>query len=174
MTLTLSVPQRAASIATFRFIQVRLMELVAAWTPSTPEMEVKVMFGRHIWDFAQHADILGKRTFELRLPEQHSKRPAETYVKLLDEALRVRATSDRLATLYDAIVAGLERRYRAYISQTDPVLDEPSIIAIDRILRDLERMRGEADAIRSTLTLPRTDANAFAATERAIESVVTA
>ena len=46
----LSVPDRAAAIATFRFIEVKLMELVATWTPSTPEMEAKVMFGRHIWD----------------------------------------------------------------------------------------------------------------------------
>jgi hypothetical protein len=174
MPVTLSVPQRAASIATFRFIQVRLMELVAAWTPSTPQMEVKVLFGRHIWDLAQHADILGKRTFELRLPEQHSKRPAEPYVKLLDDALRVRSTADRLAALYDAIVPGLEGRYRSYISQTDSILDEPSIILMDRILGDLERMRREADAVRATLALPRADANAFAVTDRSIESVVTA
>lgn len=150
------------------------MELVAAWTPSTPEMEVKVMFGRHIWDFAQHADILGKRTFELRLSEQHSKRPVEPYVKLLDDAVRVRATADRLATLYDALLPGLEERYRTYISKTDAVLDEPSIIVIDRILRDLERQRREANALRTSLAVPRADATAFAATDRAIESVVTA
>ena len=170
----LSVPDRAAAIATFRFIEVKLMELVATWTPSTPEMEAKVMFGRHIWDFAQHADILGKRTFELRLPEQHSRPAAERYVAFLQSALVVSGTSERLATLYDAIVPGLERRYRAYVSQTDPILDDPSIILIDRILRDLERQRGEADAIRATLKLSRADAQTFVAKDRAIESVVAA
>lgn len=174
MPVTLSVQQRAATIATFRFIEVRLMELVAAWTPSTPEMEAKVMFGRHIWDFAQHADILGRRTFELRLPEQHSRPAAAPYVKLLDDALRVRSTAERLATLYDAILPGLEARYRSYIHQTDPILDEPSIILIDRILRDFERMRREADALRTTQKLPRADAKAFATNDRAIESIVTA
>src|SRR5207253_9960544 len=93
----LSVPDRAAAIATFRFIEVKLMELVATWTPSTPEMEAKVMFGRHIWDFAQHADILGKRTFELRLPEQHSRPAAERHVALLHVALAVSGTSERAA-----------------------------------------------------------------------------
>jgi hypothetical protein len=170
--MTMSVPERAASIATFRFIEVKLMELVAAWTPSTPEMEVKVMFGRHIWDFAQHADILGKRTFELRLPEQHSRRAAEHYVTMLQSAVAVKGTSERLAALYDAIMPGLERRYRAYISATDPILDEPSIIILERLLRDYDKQRREADTLRSTLKLQKADAQTFVAADRAIESVV--
>ncbi len=172
--MTLSVHDRAAAIATFRFIEVKLMEVVAAWTPSTPEMEVKVMFGRHIWDFAQHADILGKRTFELRLPEQHSLRPAEPYAALLQSALAVTGTSERLATLYDAIVPGVERRYRIYISQTDPILDDPSIVLLDRILRDLERQRGEANALRATLKLPAAEVKNFIAGDRAIDNIVAA
>ena len=60
--MSLSVALRAQRIATFRFVEVRLMEIAAAWTPTTPEMEVKVLLGRHIWDFAQHADALGKRS----------------------------------------------------------------------------------------------------------------
>ena len=48
-----------AVFATARMVA--LMEIAAAWTPTTPEMEVKVLLGRHIWDFAQHADALGKR-----------------------------------------------------------------------------------------------------------------
>ena len=53
-----SVTERCRAIATFRHISVRLMEALARWTPTTPEMEAKVMFGRHIWIFAQHADRL--------------------------------------------------------------------------------------------------------------------
>src|SRR5438270_2489799 len=108
----LSVPDRAAAIATFRFIEVKLMELVATWTPTTPEMEAKVMFGRHIWDFAQMADWLGKRTFELRQPEHYTLRPVDDYEALLKEASKAESTSDRIATLYDGILPGLIKRYR--------------------------------------------------------------
>ena len=73
--MTLNVAQRGTHVATFRWIEVRLMETLAAWTPTTPEMEAKLLFGAHIWDAAQHADILGKRAHELRLPLQHSSRP---------------------------------------------------------------------------------------------------
>ena len=66
--MSLSVQDRAEYVATFRFIQVFLMETLARWVPQTPEMEVKVLFGRHIWDLAQQADGLGKRGYELRAP----------------------------------------------------------------------------------------------------------
>ena len=85
----LNVKQRGDHVATFRWIEVRLMETLAAWVPTTPEMEVKLLFGEHIWDAAQHADALGKRTFELRLPLQHSLGPAGGYVDLLADVARV-------------------------------------------------------------------------------------
>lgn len=152
--MSLSVAERARRIATFRFVEVRLMEIAAAWTPTTPEMEVKVLLGRHIWDFAQHADALGKRTFELRQPAQHSLRPVEPYVRLLDEVAASAATAERLGALYDAVLPGLERRYRRYLEEADAILDAPSLVVLERILLDLARQRGEADALRRELELP--------------------
>src|SRR5512145_842058 len=103
--MPLTVAERAQTIATFRFIEVRLMEIAAAWVPTTPEMEVKVLLGKHIWDFAQHGDALGRRTFELRLPEQHSQRPVDHYVRLLSDAEAIVETPGRLAALYDVILS---------------------------------------------------------------------
>ena len=70
MRMITSVNERCRYIATFRHISVWLMETVARWTPMTPEMEVKVVFGRHIWEYAQMADALGKRTFALYDPSR--------------------------------------------------------------------------------------------------------
>src|SRR5207244_12544361 len=99
--MSLSVIERARAIATFRFVEVRLMEMVADWTPTTPEMEVKILFGRHVWDFAQHADALGRRTFELRQPAQHSIPPAEAYCAHLEAVAALGTTPERLAALYE-------------------------------------------------------------------------
>lgn len=166
--MSLSVDERVTRIATFRFIEVRLMEIAAAWTPTTPEMEVKVMLGRHIWDFAQHADALGKRTFELRRPEQHSVPPAEPYVRLLDDVRATTGTSARLTALYDVIVPGLEARYRLYLEQVDPILDGPSIAIIERILVDIARQRGDATRVRRELGLAAGDAGPLRARETAV------
>jgi hypothetical protein len=151
--MSLSVAERARHIATFRFVEVRLMEIAAAWTPTTPEMEVKVLLGRHIWDFAQHADALGKRTFELRERPQHSRAPTGGYQRLLDDVRGLEDTAERLAALYDAVLPGLARRYEAYLEEADPILDAPSFVIIDRILADLRRQRADAQDMRRELGL---------------------
>jgi hypothetical protein len=172
MRMINTVNERCRNIATFRYISVRLMETAARWTPTTPEMEAKVMFGRHIWDFAQMADWLGKRTFELRQPEHYTLRPVDAYDALLQEAAKAEATDDRIATLYDGLIPGLIERYRAYIAATDPILDEPSLVIIGRIVRELERQRVEAAALQRELKLGAKPAAEVAARERAIGSIV--
>jgi hypothetical protein len=170
----LSVAERGRLLSTFRFVEVRLMEIAAAWTPTTPEMEVKVVLGRHIWDFAQHADALGRRTFELRLPPQHSLRPAEEYVRLLDDAAALEPTAERLAALYDALLPGLDDRYARYLEDSDPLLDAPSRVIVKRIRQDLLRMCQEAEAVRLRLGLDGTDPSPWRDRERALGQLVVA
>jgi hypothetical protein len=122
----LSVKDRGAAVATFRAINVTLMEMLAAWVPTTPEMEVKLLFGAHIWDFAQHADMLGKRTFEL----------ADT-----------RATERRLAAFYGVMLPVLAARYQSFLDRTDHLVDAPTVRILDRMLADHRRMLSEAQAL---------------------------
>ena len=167
-----AVSERCRNVATFRHISVKLMETAARWTPTTPEMEAKVMFGRHIWDFAQMADWLGKRTFELRQPEHYTLRPVDAYDTLLQEAAQAVSTADRISALYDGVLPGLIERYRSYVAATDPILDEPSIVIIDRIVRELERQRVEAAELQRELKLGAGMGAVIAAREHAIGSVV--
>ena len=167
-----SVAERANAVATFRFIEVRLMETIARWTPTTPEMELKILFGRHIWDFAQHADALGKRVFELRQPEQHSRRPSEPYVALLDEVAAIQNTDERLAAVYDVLLPGLERHYRDYVANCDQILDEPTVVILNRILGDLQRQRQEANAARREGGIGMAKPEHIVNSERALQSVV--
>jgi hypothetical protein len=147
----LTVKQRGQHVATFRFVEVRLMEILAAWVPSTPEMEAKLLFGAHIWDSAQAADALGKRTHELRLPLQHSLAPAAPYLELLDKLAHVDSARKRIAAFYDVMVPALAVRYHAYLSRTDALMDAPTVRIIERTLDTQARMIREANALRSEI-----------------------
>jgi hypothetical protein len=149
--MSLSVQNRAEHVATFRFIHVFLMETLARWVPSTPEMEVKVVFGRHIWDLAQQADALGKRTYELRAPLQFSLRPAESYVGFLEDFAKTAPTAEKVHGFYDVILPGLTGRYQAYLNQTDRLLDEPTVRVVERILEEFTRMQRESQRLRDEL-----------------------
>jgi hypothetical protein len=139
----LSVRQRGETVATLRWIHVRLMETIASWVPTTPEMEVKLLFGTHVWDAAQHADALGKRTFELRMPLQHSLEPDEAYRQLLANLTQVSETAERLALIYDGVLVALAVRYRYYLDQTDTLLDAPTARILENLDREQRRMIAE-------------------------------
>jgi hypothetical protein len=174
----LTVKERAEFVATMRYVQVWLMETLAAWVPTTPEMEVKLLFGEHIWDVAQHADALGKRTFELRLPLQHSLRPADGYADLLVELARTGPTPERLAAVYDVMLPALTTRSRRYLDQTDALSDAPTVRILERHFADTARMIEAARALRQDLPAlglqARDWAEVLQAREAAIERIVAA
>jgi hypothetical protein len=149
--MSLSVKERGTAVATHRYVMVRLMETLARWVPTTPEMEVKLLFGSHIWDVAQHADALGKRTHELRMPLQHSLPPIAAYRELLDEVDAISDTASRVAAFYDVVLPGIGDRLRAYLERTDELLDGPTVRVLDHILYDHARMIRESEKLRSEL-----------------------
>jgi hypothetical protein len=172
MRMITSVSERGRSIATFRYICVWMMETTARWTPVTPEMEAKVMMGRHIWEYAQMADALGKRTFELRLPEQHSIPPVAAYDALLKEIVKIPTTADRTASFYDGVIPGIIARFKNYLAATDRILDEPSIVILQRNITDLERQRLDAAELQRELKLTSGAAAAVAAREQSFADIV--
>ena len=147
--MSLTVKERGTAVATHRHVMVKLMETLARWVPTTPEMEVKLLFGSHIWDVAQHADALGKRTHELRMPLQHSLPPIQEYRELLDDVDAIGDTGDRISAFYDVLLPGIGARLRAYLETTDDLMDGPTVRIIDRILYDHTRMIRESDALRA-------------------------
>ena len=172
MRMITSVNERGRSIATFRYICIWMMETTARWTPITPEMEAKCMMGRHIWEYAQMADALGKRTFELRLPEQHSIAPLPAYDAFLKEVVKTTTTADRTAAFYDGVVPGIIARFKQYIAASDPILDEPSIVILQRNITDLERQRVDAAELQRELKLSSGAAAAVAAREKTFTDIV--
>ena len=147
----LTVKERGHFVATLRYVYVSVMETLAAWVPTTPEMEVKLLLGEHIWDVAQHADSLGKRTFELRMPLQHSLRPSDGYVDLLATVAAVGPTPQRLAAMYDVLLPALAERQRRYLEEADKLVDAPTVRILERHLTDNTRMVDSAHALRHEL-----------------------
>lgn len=147
--MILPVSERGHFVATMRHTNVWLMETLAAWVPTSPEMEVKLLFGEHIWDVAQHADELGKRTFELRMALQESHQPSAAYLALLAETRATSPTPMRLACVYDLMLPALTRRYQSYLDRTDTLADAPTVRILERHLTDMRRMIAMSNELRN-------------------------
>lgn len=168
--------EKAEYLATLRWLEVFLMETLAAWVPTTPEMEVKVLFGRHIWDAAQHADALGKRTFELRAPLHYTLMPLEPYLRVMRELASVEDTSGRIQMIYDVILPAFAARCRYYLRNSDSLLDEPSFRIVEGMLNDYARMQRErkevCEELKGTLAFDSTRAREWSHQESAIADIV--
>jgi len=150
------------------------MRILAQWIPTTPEMEVKVLFGRHVWDCARHADQLGKRAFELRAPLNYTLPATAAYQRFLDDICALSSATDRVAGFYEAARPGLIGRYLGYCGITDALMDEPTVRIIEGAIRDFERMDGERGRLLKDAPLaPSTiRASEWLARERVIDAMV--
>src|SRR5206468_11690196 len=113
-----------------------------------------------------------KRTFELRLPEQHSIAPIATYDEFLKDVVKTSTTADRTAVFYDGVLPGIIARFKQYIAATDPILDEPSIVILQRNVTDLERQRVDAAELQRELKLGSGAAAAVGAREKSFAEIV--
>ena len=97
----------------------------------------------------------------------------DTYEALILDISKTESTADRVAVIYDGLLPGLIERYRTYLSATDPILDEPTLVIIERIVRELERQRVDVAALQSELKLGNAAAAAVAAREKAVTTLIT-
>src|SRR5947207_12786017 len=61
-----TVKENAQRLANYRYLEVQLMEMIAGWSHTTPQLAFKATFGYHVYDHAQAADMLGERLELLR------------------------------------------------------------------------------------------------------------
>src|SRR5262249_56858970 len=91
---------------------------------------------------------VAKRRCGLRMPLQHSVRPAEPYVGFLATVRAIETTPERLAAIYDALLPAIAQRQRRYVEHTDKLVDAPTVRILDRFLSDTARMIDSAHALR--------------------------
>ena len=101
----LGVDASARRIRHYRFVEERMMRILGGWIALTPELSAKLLFGRHVWDCAQHADAWGRRLPELRAPAQASEPAGEGVVRfmtLLESPEAREQTVERVVEIRDS------------------------------------------------------------------------
>ena len=172
MSIKLNVKQRANTVGTLRFVSVFLMETLARWIPTTPEMEVKMLLSRQVWRMAQQADRLGRRGRELRAPLHYSRPPQQDFQSALKQLAAVTDTIDRIDAFHDVALPALAAGYKRYLAETDRLTDEPTVMICEQALAEIETMRRERSEWGSEIPKARaTDSPALKAARQAVAGV---
>ena len=132
-----SVDASAKLIRHYRYVEERMMRLLGGWIALTPEVPVKLLFGRHVWDCAQHADLWGRRLPELRAPAQHSEPANERVVAFMDlvEGRETPgATVERVTGVYRVLKPHLAAVYAAHLGDANAIYEPPTRRILQRCL----------------------------------------
>jgi hypothetical protein len=124
------------------------MRLLGGWIALTPELDVKLLFGRHVWDCAQHADLWGRRLPELRAAAQQSEPASEGVVALLDLVQGAEGpgqTVERVTAVYRVLKPHLATVYERHLAVANPVYEPPTRRILERCLVE-ERRHAAAGA----------------------------
>jgi hypothetical protein len=126
-----------------------MMRVLGGWIALTPELPAKLLFGRHVWDCAQHADLWGRRLPELRAPAQQSEPAGAAVVALLDlveTAEEPEQTVERVTAIYRVLKPHLATLYERHLAVANPVYEPPTRRILDRLIAE-ERRHAAAGAI---------------------------
>jgi hypothetical protein len=126
-----------------------MMRVLGGWIALTPELDAKLLFGRHVWDCAQHADLWGRRLPELRAPAQQSEPANERVVALVELVQRVEApeqTVERVTGVYRVLKPHLATVYEHHLTVANPVYEPPTRRILGRVIEE-ERRHAAAGAV---------------------------
>ncbi|MGE3536237.1 MAG: hypothetical protein AB7N91_02225 [Candidatus Tectimicrobiota bacterium] len=136
-----SVEQTAQMLRHYRYAEERMMRIMGGWIALTPELAVKLEFGRQVWECAQHADSLGKRLPELRSPAQVSEPPNETFVTFMHTLARPeqpQATIERLSGLFRVLKPHLLSTYAQHLSACNPLYEAPTVRLLELLISETQ------------------------------------
>jgi hypothetical protein len=105
------------------------MRLLGGWIALTPELDAKLLFGRHVWDCAQHADLWGRRLPELRAAPQQSEPAGDAVVAFLDLVASTEGPSqtvERVCSVYRVVKPHLATVYERHLALSNPVYEPPT------------------------------------------------
>ena len=161
-----SVEDSAQLIRNYRYGVERMMRILGGWIALTPELSAKLLFGRHVWDNAQHADLLGRRLPELRSPAHVSEPASAAFVAFMDaveEPERPQQTVERVAGIYRVLKPHLRSSYDAQLARANEVYEPPTRRILERCAEDERRHIAAGEVVlRHLLATPALEARAAA------------
>jgi hypothetical protein len=137
-----SVEASARRVRQYRYAEERLMRMLGGWVALTPELPVKLLFGRHVWDCAQHADLWGRRLPELRAPGQQSEPPNDRFVRFVDLLAGCEAPTasvERVVGVYRVLKPHLLATYEAHLAVANRIYEPPTRRILERCIGEERR-----------------------------------
>ena len=135
------VEESAQRVGNYRWVEMRLFEVLGGWVATVPELDVKLVLGRHCYHHAWHAELWTKRLPELR--EMNVDRmtvpPNDELVAFVDAVREPEApelTIEKLVGVYRVLIPRKIAAYTYHLNGTSSITDAPTIRSLKFALQD--------------------------------------
>jgi hypothetical protein len=135
------VVETARRVGNYKWIEMRLFEALGGWVATVPELDVKLVLGRHCYHHAWHAELWNKRLPELREmnTERLTEPPNEEMVAFSDAVREPEApelTIEKLVGVYRVLIPRKIAAYTFHLNATSRITDAPTMRSLRFILQD--------------------------------------
>ncbi len=136
MATTFTVEQNLELLGKYRYVEIQMMELMGSWAYTMVDPQIKIGFGRQMYQDAVHADLIGKRIPELkgRSAHFHSIAPSNEFTQLLEKIWRLEGDLPRMVGLYLVIKPALIEAYDKHLQSVELPADEPTEYILRHIM----------------------------------------
>ena len=110
-----TVEESARRVGNYRWVEIKLFEALGGWVATVPELDVKMVLGRHCYHHAWHAELWTKRLPELReMNVERMTAPANAELEKFIDAVREpegpQLTIEKLVGVYRVLIPRRSRR----------------------------------------------------------------
>jgi hypothetical protein len=136
-----TVEESARRVGHYKWIEMRLFEVLGGWVATVPELDVKMKLGTHCYHHAWHAELWHKRLPELREmdPERLTGPPNDELVAFVDAMTEPEApelTIEKLVGVYRVLIPHKVAAYTYHLNNTSDITDAPTQRSLKFILQD--------------------------------------
>jgi hypothetical protein len=136
-----TVEETARRVGNYKWSEMRLFEVLGGWVATIPELDVKMVLGRHTYHHAWHSELWHKRLPELR--EMNQERltlpPNPEFEKFMDAVREPEApelTIEKLTGVYRVLIPRFIAAYTYHLNGTSSITDAPTIRSLKFALQD--------------------------------------
>ena len=136
-----SVEDTARRVGHYKWAEMRLFEVLGGWVATVPELDVKLVLGRHTHFHAEHAKRWDERLPELREMnrERLNKPPNAEFEAFMDAVREPEApetTIEKLVGVYRVLIPRFIGVYTYHLNGTSSITDAPTMRSLKFILQD--------------------------------------
>src|SRR6476659_956814 len=125
-----TVEESARRVGTYKWLEMRLFESLGGWVATVPELDVKLVLGRHCYHHEWHAELMDKRL------SQPANDGIVAFVDALREPEAPEHTIEKLVGVFRVLLPRKIAAYTYHLNGTSRITDSPTQRSLGFMLQD--------------------------------------